>query len=67
MVTVGIEKVTYYEYFVLVGVYLTALMCITAMSTVAHVVCDKLVASANVRNEIPYIIDKVSIDCLTLE
>ena len=42
------------------GIYLTALMCITAMSTTVHVVCDKLVASAKVRHEVPYLANKVS-------
>lgn len=43
------------------GIYLTALMCITAMSTTAHVVCDKLVSSANIRKEVPYLANKVSV------
>ncbi|XP_067932983.1 acetylcholine receptor subunit alpha-type acr-16-like [Watersipora subatra] len=43
----------------LISIYLTALICITAMSTTAHVVCDKLVASAKVRGEVSYLANKL--------
>ncbi|KAF6037232.1 hypothetical protein EB796_004461 [Bugula neritina] len=35
----------------LISIYLTALMCITTMSTTAHVVADKLVASPRIRKK----------------
>ncbi|KAF6033220.1 hypothetical protein EB796_008474 [Bugula neritina] len=43
----------------LISIYLTALMCITAMSTTAHVVADKLVASPRIRKEVPYLVNKL--------
>jgi len=54
--------VVYSSYYA--GIYLTALMCITAMSTTAHVVADKLVASPRIRKEVPYLVNKVYKLCI---